>query len=93
MILHIVNKSPYCNPALSHCLNAAADNDAILLLEDAVLGISTLDMVPASIQIYALAPHMEARGIQCPDNVAAQVIDYNSFVDLVAQASKSISWF
>jgi len=97
-MLNIVNKSPLERNSLATCLRLAAP-DAILLIEDAVYGAITgtaftpqLEAALARFRVYALKPDLDARAVT--DRVAAGVtlVDYEGFVDLVAEHHACQSW-
>ena len=98
-MLHIVNKSPSERNSLDSCLRMAKKGAVILLIEDGVYGATkgsvaekSLKAAMADVQIFALWPDMEARGMQ--DNVIDGVkqVDYAGFVDLVAENKNVQSW-
>ncbi|MCC7327438.1 MAG: sulfurtransferase complex subunit TusB [Burkholderiales bacterium] len=97
-MLNIVNKSPLERNALASCLRIAAPG-ALLLIEDAVYaatrGTSTEAEITTALskfRIYALLPDLQARAVadRVIDGVAT--IDYEGFVDLVAEHSACQSW-
>ena len=101
-MLHIVNKSPFERNALKSCLAHALTGDAVLLIEDAVLGAVSASSLVAELQqamhgnsvaIYALGPDLAARGIKA-DRVleGIQMVDYAGFVDLTVTNEKTQSW-
>ena len=95
MILHIVNRSPFTHTALQQCLRALGDGDSIILIEDAVLLLSSpasTSTLPPSDRLYVLQPDCEARGVALNTEVATPA-DYSRFVELVAQHSQTVSWF
>jgi len=97
--LHTVNKSPFERNALTSCTGHLLAGDAVLMIEDGVLGArkgSALAAVQAALgsgSVYALAPDCAARGIR-PDDVieGVQLVDYAGFVDLVAQHARTVAW-
>ncbi len=95
MILHIVNKSPFSHNAFNQCLNAATENDSILLIEDGVYWLSNstqaIPPLPEGIRIFLLAEDIESRGLSPMQNT--NTVDYNGFVELVTQFDKTVSWF
>lgn len=98
--LHIVNKSPFERNALTSCLGHALPGDAILLIEDAVVGAiagsaaaSQLDAALADKSIYVLEEDLAARGMQTARVLAGiQCVDYGGFVDLTVHNAKTQSW-
>lgn len=99
-MLHIVNKSPFERNALTSCLGHALAGDAILLIEDAVVGavdgsnfIEQIKTAMADKSVYVLGADLAARGMQ-ENRVAEgiQIVDYAGFVDLAANNDKTQSW-
>jgi len=97
-MLHIVNKSPQERNALDSCLRVA-QGGALLLIEDAVYAAtrgneaeSKLRDVLSRIKVYALAPDLEARGMQERIMEGVTTVDYGGFVDLVAEYKSCQSW-
>ena len=99
-MLHIVNKSPFERNALASCLGHALEGDAVLLIEDAVVGAidgsafaGQLKSAMADKKIYVLGADLTARGMQVGRVVEGiQVVDYAGFVDLTADNEKTQSW-
>ncbi len=98
--LHTVNKSPFEKNALKSCVGHLCPGDAVLMIEDGVLGArrgsSATSMVAAALhtgKVYALAADLAARGIKPQDVMAGiQLVDYGGFVDLVAQHARTAAW-
>ncbi|MDP2786366.1 MAG: sulfurtransferase complex subunit TusB [Sulfurimicrobium sp.] len=97
-MLHIVNKSPHERDALDACLRVA-QGGAILLIEDAVYAATRGDAAEARLRdalsrckVYALAPDLEARGMQDRVMEGVATVDYGGFVDLVAEHKTCQSW-
>ncbi|HSD40326.1 MAG TPA: sulfurtransferase complex subunit TusB [Burkholderiales bacterium] len=98
-MLHIVNKSPYEKTALASCLARATEGAAVLLIEDAVYGATRgnaaeqqLKQAIGRVDVYALGPDLEARGMKDRVIDGVKLVDYAGFVDLVAQHKTSQSW-
>lgn len=98
-MLHIVNKSPLQRTTLESCLRVAVPGGAILLIEDAVYaatrgneGEAQLRDALSRLKIYALAPDLEARGMQDRVMEGIATVDYGGFVDLVAEHKTCQSW-
>ncbi|ADP69875.1 sulfur relay protein TusB/DsrH [Rhodomicrobium vannielii ATCC 17100] len=98
--LHTVNKSPFERNALTSCTGHLLAGDAVLMIEDAVLGArkgsTALAAVQAALEsgsVYALAPDCAARGIKPDDLIeGVQLVDYAGFVDLVTQHRRTVAW-
>ena len=99
MLLHTVNKSPFEHKALETCLKFARQGAAVLLIEDGVYAAARDTAVSKQVQealksvsIYALKPDVEARGLQTRVMDGIRLVDYEGFVDLVAEHSAVQSW-
>ncbi len=98
--LHTVNKSPFERPSLASCLNHCRPGDAVILIEDGVVGARKSSSVSPAIEnsleqckIYALAADLAARGMKPEDLVpGVETVDYGGFVDLAARHSRTQSW-
>lgn len=98
-MLHTVNKSPLQTRDLESCLAHLGDGH-LLLIEDGVYG--ALAAAPSAEQlasaagagrIYALGPDMEARGVTDAELATGiQVVDYQGFVQLVADHGPHQAW-
>ena len=98
-MLHIINKSPLERNSLESCLRIAAPGGAVLLIEDAVYAATRGTAVEAkvkdalgSFKIYALLPDLEARAVADRVIDGVTTIDYEGFVDLVAEKRSCQSW-
>jgi tRNA 2-thiouridine synthesizing protein B len=98
-MLHTVNKSPFEHKALEACLKFARQGSAVLLIEDGVYAAARGTAVSRqvqealkSVQIYALKPDVEARGMQNRVMDGVRLVDYGGFVDLVAEHNAVQSW-
>jgi tRNA 2-thiouridine synthesizing protein B len=98
-MLHIVNKSPFEKTTLESCLRIARSGSAVLLIEDAVYAVAKGNAVEARIrqaaetlEIYALAPDLEARGMKEAAMDGVRLVDYEGFVDLVVAHDPVQSW-
>ena len=98
-LLHTVNKSPFDNGTLQTCLKHVRQGSAVLLIEDGVYAAARDTAVSKQVQeamkstpIYALRPDVEARGMQDRVMDGVRLVDYEGFVDLVAQHNAVQSW-
>ena len=98
-MLHTVNKSPFGNGTLQTCLKFARQGSAVLLIEDGVYAAAKdtavsrqMQAALKSVQVYALKPDVEARGMQDRVMDGVRLVDYEGFVDLVAQHKAVQSW-
>ena len=99
-MLHLINKSPFERNALDSCLRMARPGSSILLIEDGVYAalakaahaekiIGRLD----DFSFYVLGPDVAARGMSdAPLIEGIDVINYEGFVDLVAEHDVTQSW-
>jgi tRNA 2-thiouridine synthesizing protein B len=97
-MLHIVNKSPLEKNSLDTALRLAKSG-ALLLIEDAVYAATrgnaasgALKEAQGRLQIYALAPDLQARGVADRVIDGVKTIDYDGFVELVVEHPTSQSW-
>jgi tRNA 2-thiouridine synthesizing protein B len=98
-MLHIVNKSPLERNTLDSCLAAAQPGAAVLLIEDGVYAAtrgnaaeSKLRAALARLEIYVLAPDLEARGMANSVSDGVKLVDYAGFVELVTKYNTCQSW-
>lgn len=99
-MLHIVNKSPFERNALESCLRLAKPGSSVLLIEDAVYAAlakashaETLAARMEDFSFYVLGPDVSARGLSdAPLVEGVNVVDYEGFVDLVADHDAAQSW-
>ena len=98
-MLHTVNKSPFEHKALETCLKFARQGSAVLLIEDGVYAAARdtdvsqqVQEALKSVQVYALKPDVEARGMQHRVMDGIRLVDYGGFVDLVAEHNAVQSW-
>jgi tRNA 2-thiouridine synthesizing protein B len=99
-MLHTVNKSPFETTTLQSCLAHVSKGDAVLLIEDGVLGALKGTVVSGDIwskrvdvEFYVLGPDASARGLTKERMIdGISLIDYGGFVDLAAKHKKSQAW-
>ena len=98
-MLHIVNKSATERNSLESCLRLATKGSAVLLIEDAVYAVTkggtaaaNIQAAMADLQIYALGPDLDARGMSARVLDGVKIVDYGGFVDLVAENNVCQSW-
>ncbi|MDH4174010.1 MAG: sulfurtransferase complex subunit TusB [Betaproteobacteria bacterium] len=98
-MLHTVNKSPFEHKALETCLRFARQGSAVLLIEDGVYAAARDTAVAKDVQealkrvqVYALKPDVEARGMQNRVMDGVRLVDYGGFVDLVVEHNAVQSW-
>lgn len=99
-MLHTVNKSPFEKTSFDSCLRLAQAGSAILLIEDAVYaamkGTSAEEKLRSSMrqfEFYALEPDLKARGLDSSNCIESiELVDYDGFVDLVAEHDNVQAW-
>lgn len=97
--LFTINRSWHNSTWLFESLAFASRGDAILLIEDAVLGIGSPITLASfitkckmqGVQVYALEDDTRLRGVknQMPD---VSLVDYAGFVALITQFDKQVAW-
>lgn len=95
--LHIVNKTAERGTALADCLRCASEEDAILLIEDAVYlardtNANRRFWKDCRMNIHVLDNDCRARGLTAL-NPAINVLPDAGFVQLVCDHNKAVSWF
>jgi tRNA 2-thiouridine synthesizing protein B len=98
--LHTVNKSPFERSSLISALNHLRPGDALLMLEDGVVGArkgsafaGLFESAAKGCGIYVLGPDLAARGIAEGDVIpGAKLVDYGGFVDLVTAHQRTQAW-
>ncbi len=98
MALHTLNRAPADQSCVTRCLNALADNDALLLIEDGVYAAlpghqALFAALPDSVSLYVLQPDLQARGISEKVRDVFTPIDDAGFVQLACDQDKVVSWF
>lgn len=95
MILHTVNKSPFNSRCLKQCISRCSDSDAILLIEDGVYALPTIDSfaIDKSIKVYALVEDLQIRGIAEQPSSAYSCINYGQWVKLCTQYNSVMAWY
>jgi len=99
-ILHVVNKSPTDRYAFDTCFRMASPGDSILLIEDgvyaALANAAFADDITSRLEdfsFFVLGPDVDARGLgEKPLIEDIGVVDYEGFVDLVADNEVTQSW-
>jgi tRNA 2-thiouridine synthesizing protein B len=98
-MLHTVNKSPFERNSFESCLQHAKPGHAILLIEDGVYGAAkgttVTNKVKAALKnvnICALQPDVEARGMRGRLLDGVKLVSYADFVDLVTEHNGVQSW-
>ncbi len=93
--LFVLSHAPESDPGESHKLAFACEGDAVVLIEDAVYGASSVDSPLSPVlkqarecgmDIFALEPDLLARGIQ----TALPTVDYAGFIELLARYTRAV---
>lgn len=100
-ILHIINKSPFNSLSMESGLNICSGNDAVILINDGVLGAITSSPLAAAInklsaagtEFYALESDLIARGITDKLLAGVKPINYRGFVQLTVKCKLVQSWY
>lgn len=98
--LHTVNKSPFERSAFISALNHLKPGDALLMIEDGVVGArkgsafaGLLENTAKNCSVYVLGPDLAARGMGENDVIqGAKLVDYGGFVDLVTTHNRTQAW-
>ena len=99
-MLHIINKSPFERNAFDSCLRLAKSGSSVLLIEDGVYAAmakaehaETITNRMEDLSFYVLGPDVAGRGLNdTPLIEGLKVVDYEGFVDLVAEHEVAQSW-
>jgi tRNA 2-thiouridine synthesizing protein B len=90
-MLHTINKSPFETGTMEACFRFLQPGDPVLFIEDGVYAVQAGNRFAEKIRavmennpLYALAPDLQARGIDRVDEGVSQV-DYQGFVSLVEE--------
>ena len=97
--LHTISKSPE-HPALTLAKVALNKGDALLFIEDGVnallngsLSVKAINPLSENHAIYCLKADAQARGLLTRLPSWVTVVDYDGFVELTEQHTKTLSWF
>ena len=97
-MLHTVNKSPFESNTFDTCLGLAKSGSTVLLIEDGVYaatsGNSASEKIANAngISFAVLGPDLQARGLENKLADGIKVVDYEGFVNLVAEHDTVQSW-
>lgn len=94
----MLSHSPFSDSRLSSCLHLLAPGDGLLLCGDAVYALlpgsaqrQALELMPASLALFALEEDLQARAINAlPERV--QTLDYPALVACTLAFAKVNSW-
>ena len=96
----MVNKSPFERSAFISALNHLRPGDAVLMIEDGVVGArkasafaDLLAKAAESCSDYVLGPDLAARGMGDKDVIqGVKLVDYGGFVELVTSHDRTQAW-
>ena len=94
MVLHQVFNSPFNSAELQRFCEHAQENDALLLLQDAVYALNHplfSSLLTQQKTIYILANDLLARGLVC-HVTQVKVISDQQWLALCVESNKVISW-
>ncbi len=98
MHLHIVSKSPMNSNSLELPLCLLLKDsvkNSLLLIDDGVYYLSSPNKLEnlkeKNVKIYAIENDIVARGLNIEDDYI-ELIDYDKFVNLTAENTKSFTW-
>lgn len=88
--LHILIRGPNQPELMQHMLNAIADGDEILLIEDGVYW-STAHFADhfKACQLYTLDLDVKARAVQVS---CGEIVNDEGFVELCVKHARTVSW-
>ena len=99
MLLHTVSTSPFHTSALDSCIRAASGGSAILLIADGVYAAragsdpaANLEAV-SEVRCFALAPDVQARGLENMLAPHIELASYDDFVRLSIECHAVQSWY
>ncbi|MGY0219941.1 sulfurtransferase complex subunit TusB [Endozoicomonadaceae bacterium StTr2] len=92
-VLHLIPHPANSHPGLKNCLQVAREGQALLFIEDGVYSLLKTENDLSDFKLYALAPDVEARGLQArvPEHVT--LVSYAEFVTLTETHHKTLSWY
>ncbi len=97
-MLHTVNKSPFESSTFDTCLGLAKSGSTVLLIEDGVYAATSGNAASEKIanangiSFCVLGPDLQARGLESKLADGIKVVDYEGFVNLVAEHDSVQSW-
>lgn len=97
-MLHTVNASPFESTTLDTCLGLAKSGSTVLLIEDGVYAATSGNAASEKIanangiSFCVLGPDLQARGLENKLADGIKVVDYEGFVNLVAEHDSVQSW-
>ncbi|WP_110665353.1 sulfurtransferase complex subunit TusB [Salinicola halophilus] len=97
MTLHLIIRTPHSSGIFADLLDAFADGDYLLLIEDgcyaALPGAAGLDDAVVAGRIGVLREDAESRGLLARVAPSIEIVDMDGFVALTERFPKSLSWF
>ena len=99
-ILHIINTSPSMRTSLQSCLRVAQKDNAIILIENAVIAAKnnchTDQLIKDALEkskLFVLEPDLKARGINSDQLIQGiELVDHSGFVKLTVRFDGVQTW-
>ena len=90
-MLHVVAQSPFSHTMLQSCLDIMQTGDQLLLMQDAVIAVTTHQWVQQlqDKEIYVLQEDLTARGLTPKIGIP---IDMTGYVALVVKYNSPLCW-
>ncbi|MFK8067861.1 MAG: sulfurtransferase complex subunit TusB [Gammaproteobacteria bacterium] len=95
--LHIINSLPMMRSCLQQCLSVIQKNDAIILIENAVIAAKknnqNEELIKNNKNVFVLQADLKARAIK-PDQIInnVELVDYSGFVKLTVKYNNTLTW-
>ncbi len=95
--LHIINSSPMMRSSLQTSLSVLQKNDAIILIENAVIAAKknnqNEDLIKATENVFVLQADLKARAIKADQIINnVELVDYSDFVKLTVKYNNTLTW-
>lgn len=99
-LIHVLRHAPQDDTHFASSLRVIGPQQGLLLIEDAVYAllphtsaINAMQLLPASVKLFALESDVLARGLAIDDlPPRVKLIDYPGMVELCTQYDKVMSW-
>ncbi|PWK53261.1 DsrH/TusB family sulfur metabolism protein [Pleionea mediterranea] len=89
--LHIINRR-INQQTLNEQAKWFSEDDAILLIEDALYLVHALSLESLGYPVYALSTDAKVRGVETTSKQVEWLNDYEAMVDITILFDKSITW-
>ncbi|MEL0167440.1 MAG: sulfurtransferase complex subunit TusB [Pseudomonadaceae bacterium] len=99
-LLHLLRHAPQDDTHFASSLRVIGAQQGLMLIEDAVYALlphtsafNAMQLLPASVRLFALESDVLARGLAIDDLPArVKLVDYPAMVELCMQYDKVMSW-